>query len=386
MTLDADAEIIIRFEELGIKKVWDPERIVCSLDHYAPASSVRTANLHCKMRQFARDQGIARFFEVGEGLTHQIMLERGYALPGMFIVGTDSHTPSYGCIGAFSCGVGASDMLSIWATGKLWFQVPESAKLILNGRLPKGVFAKDVILSVIRDETASGCNYFCAEFSGEAVKEMSIAERFVLANLSVEMGVKATYVEVDAMTRQYADRVGSRYQVIVPDSDANYKKRRVVDVSGLVPLAACPHAVDNVRPVSDLVGTEIQQAFIGTCASGRVEDLEIASDILRGKRIAPNVRLLVAPASRYVMEKASEAGYLQTLIKAGATLVTPGCGPCAGIHEGLLGGGERCISTANRNFRGRMGDRTSEVFLASAATVASSALYGVISDPRGDLA
>jgi 3-isopropylmalate dehydratase large subunit len=386
MTLDADAEIIYRFEELGLSKVWDPERIVCSLDHYAPASTVRTADLHRKMRLFARQQGIRRFFEVGDGLTHQIMLERGYALPGLFIVGTDSHTPSYGCIGAFSCGVGASDMLSIWATGKLWFQVPESAKIVLHGRLPEAVFAKDAILSIIRDLTTAGCNYLCVEFSGEALRDMSIAERFVLANLSVEMGVKATYIEADDTTKNYADRCRTKYEAIAPDQDAHYKITRHFDTSKLAPLVACPHAVDNVRPVSELEGTEIHQAFIGTCASGRIEDLSTAADILRGKRIADGVRLLIAPASRVVLEEAVEQGYFQTLLKAGATFLSPGCGPCAGIHEGLLGEGERCISTANRNFRGRMGNTTSEIYLASAATVAASALHGVISDPRNDLA
>jgi len=385
MTLDADAEIIYRFEELGLPKVWNPEAIVCSLDHYAPASTVRTANLHRKMRLFARQQGITRFFEVGEGLTHQIMLERGYARPGLFIVGTDSHTPSYGCIGAFSCGVGASDMLSIWATGELWFQVPESAKIVLNGRLPAGVFAKDIILAIIRDFTAAGCNYFCAEFSGETLRDLPIAERFVLANVSVEMGVKATYVEVDEVTKRYADRSGLPYQAVVPDADAPYRVHRQIDCANLSPLVACPHAVDNVRPVSELAGTEIHQAFIGTCASGRIEDLAIAADILRGQRIATGVRLLIAPASRAVLEEAVERGYLQILVKVGATLLASGCGPCAGIHEGLLGEGERCISTANRNFRGRMGSPASEIYLASAATVASSALHGVITDPREDL-
>ncbi|OPY91277.1 MAG: Homoaconitase large subunit [Syntrophaceae bacterium PtaU1.Bin231] len=375
MTLDADAEIIYRFEALGLPKVWNPDGIVCSLDHYAPASTVRTADLHRKMRLFAREQGISRFFEVGDGLTHQIMLERGYARPGLFIVGTDSHTPSYGCIGAFSCGVGASDMLSIWATGELWFQVPESARIVLNGRLP----------AIIRDFTASGCSYYCAEFSGGALQDMSVAERFVLANVSVEMGVKATYVEVDEVTRRYADRGGLPYETVVPDADARYRVEKQIDVAALPPLVACPHAVDNVRPVSELEGTEIHQAFIGTCASGRIEDFATAAAILRGKRIAAGVRLLIAPASRAVLEDAIARGYLEILVKAGATLLASGCGPCAGIHEGLLGEGERCISTANRNFRGRMGSPASEIYLASAATVASSALHGVISDPRRDL-
>jgi homoaconitate hydratase family protein len=313
------------------------------------------------------------------------MLEKGYALPGLLIVGTDSHTPSYGCIGAFGCGVGASDMLSIWATGELWFQVPESTRIVLAGRLPAGVSAKDVALAVIRDFTAAGCTYCCAEYEGEALRDMPLAERFVLANLSVEMGVKATYVAVDETTRRYAARSGSPYEAILPDPDARYAVSRRIDVAGLEPLVACPHAVDNVRAVSEVAGTEIHQAFIGTCASGRIEDLATAANILRGKRVAAGVRLLIAPASRTILEEALEKGYVHTLVKAGATLLAPGCGPCAGIHEGLLGESERCISTANRNFRGRMGSPASEIYLASTATVASSALHGVISDPRSDL-
>lgn len=215
---------------------------------------------------------------------------------------------------------------------------------------------------------------------------MPMAERFVLANLSVEMGVKATYVEVDEITRRYADRSGSPFEAVVPDPDALYQVRRHIDVAGLAPLVACPHSVDNVRPVSEVEGTEIHQAFIGTCASGRIEDLATAANILRGKRVAASVRLLIAPASRTVLEEAVEKGCFQTLVKSGATFLTPGCGPCAGIHEGLLGEEERCISTANRNFRGRMGSPASEIYLASTATVACSALHGVISDPRRDLA
>lgn len=386
MTLDADAEIMVRFEELGLPSVWSPERIVCSLDHYGPASTIRSAGVHRMMREFSRKHGIKRFFEVGEGLTHQIMLERGYALPGMFIVGTDSHTTSYGSVGAFSCGVGASDMLSIWATGELWFRVPESVRIVLDGALAPGVYAKDVILAVVASFTAAGCTYECAEFTGRALRGMPLAERFVLANVSTEMGVKATYVEVDETTRAYADAHGIAYEAVTPDKDAVYRATTRLDISTLGPQVACPHAVDNVRPVAEVEGVGIQQAFIGTCASGRIEDLAAAARILEGRRVADGVRLLVAPASRGVMEEAMERGYVRTLLRAGGVFLPPGCGPCAGIHEGLLGEGERCVSTANRNFRGRMGHPDSEIYLASAATVAASALRGVLSDPRPLLA
>jgi len=386
MTLDADAEIIHRFQEMGLGKVRGAERIVCSLDHYAPASTIRTADLHRRMRLFAAEQGISRFFEVGEGLTHQIMLERGYVLPGQFVVGTDSHTPSYGCIGAFSCGVGASDMLAVWATGELWFQVPESARFELTGRPAPGVSAKDAVLALLGEVGASGCTYLSAEFHGPALGEWPVDERFVLANLAVEMGAKATYVAVDETVRAQVERHGGAYAPVCPDPDASYRMVRRLDVSGLAPQVACPHAVDNVRPVSEVEGLEVQQAFIGTCASGKREDFALAARLLAGKRVASGVRLLMAPATRGVLEAAAAAGELTTLLAAGATILPPGCGPCAGIHAGLLGEGERCISTGNRNFRGRMGSRGAEVYLASTATVAASALRGVVTDPRRILA
>ena len=382
MTLDADAEIMYRFQQLGLKKVWAPERIACFLDHYAPASTLRTATLHKRLRDFAREQGINKFYDVGEGLAHELMIAKGHVLPGEFVVGTDSHTPSYGSIGAFSPGVGASDMLSIWATGELWFKVPESVKIVFQGKIPKGVYAKDLILEVIRHFTAKGCTYMCAEFMGETLKELNIAERIVLANLSVEMGVKATYVQVDEVTRAFVDRHHRDYDPVIPDVDASYKASFLLDVEALTPRVACPHSVDNVKPLSELVGKEIHQAFIGTCTSGRLEELEVAAKILKGRRIPAGVRLLIAAASRDILLQAMGLGYIQDLVAAGATLIPPGCGPCMGVHEGLLGDGERCISTANRNFIGRMGSQHAEIYLGSAATVAASARTGVLADPR----
>ena len=382
MTLDADAEIMYRFQKLGLKKVWSPERITCFLDHYAPASTLRTATLHKTLRDFAREQGIDKFYDVGEGLAHELMIANGHVLPGQFVVGTDSHTPTYGSMGAFSPGVGASDMLSIWATGELWFKVPESVKVVFQGKMPEGVYAKDLILEVIGHFTAKGCTYMCAEFVGETLKELSVAERIVLANLAVEMGVKASYVQVDEVTRAFADRHHREYDPILPDADASYRETYRLDVEGLTPRVSCPHSVDNVKPVAEVAGKEIHQAFIGTCTSGRLEELAVAARILKGQRIPAGVRLLVAAASRDILLQAMELGYIQGLIAAGATLIPPGCGPCAGIHEGLLGDGERCISTANRNFIGRMGSQLAEIYLGSAATVAASARTGVLTDPR----
>ncbi len=382
MTLDADAEILYRFQELGLERVWYPKRIVCFLDHYAPASTLRTANLHKALRDFAQKQGIQHFYDVGEGMAHELMIAHGHVLPGEFVVGTDSHTPSYGAIGAFACGVGASDMLSIWATGEVWFKVPESVKVIFRGKIPAGVYAKDLILEVIRHFTARGCTYMCMEFHGETLKEISIDERIVLANVSVEMGVKGAYVLVDEITRAFADSFERPYEPILPDPEAIYKRVLEIDVRTLTPRVACPHSVDHVKPLSEVVGLRIDQAFIGTCTSGRLEEFRAAARILKDHKIAPGIRLLVAPASRAILLKAMELGYVQTLLEAGATLLPPGCGPCAGIHEGLLGDGERCISTANRNFIGRMGSHKAEIFLGSAATVAASARMGALADPR----
>jgi 3-isopropylmalate/(R)-2-methylmalate dehydratase large subunit len=382
MTLDADAEIVYRFKQLGVQRLWDPDRIVGSMDHYSPASTVRTANVHKTLRDFAREQGIKRLYDVGEGVTHEVLLANGHVLPGQFVVGTDSHTPSYGAVAAFSCGIGTSDALPIWATGKHWFKVPESVRVTLSGTMPPGVYAKDLILDIIGHFTTRSCRYACMEYVGEAVRQLSIAERVVLANLSTELGAKAAYVQFDEVTRAYAARAQRPYEPVVPDDDAVYAKEYHLNVEKVEPLLACPHRVDNVRPVSAVEGTEIHQAFVGTCASGRLEDLELAARIASGKRVADGVRLLIAPASRAILQSAIDCGYIQTLLAAGATLLPPGCGPCMGLHQGLLGDGERCVSTGNRNFKGRMGSHEAEIYLGSVATVVASAVKGALTDPR----
>lgn len=382
MTLDADAEIVYRFKQLGVQRLWDPDRIVGSMDHYSPASTVRTANVLKTLRDFAREQGIKRLYDVGEGVTHEVLLANGHVLPGQFVVGTDSHTPSYGAVAAFSCGIGTSDALPIWVTGKHWFKVPESVRVTLSGTMPLGVYAKDLILDVIGHFTTRSCRYACMEYVGETVRQLSIAERVVLANLSTELGAKAAYVQFDEVTRAYAARAQRPYEPVVPDYDAVYAKEYHLNVEKVEPLVACPHRVDNVRPVSAVEGTEIHQAFVGTCASGRLEDLELAARIASGKRVADGVRLLIAPASRAILRTAIDRGYIQALLAAGATLLPPGCGPCMGLHQGLLGDGERCVSTGNRNFMGRMGSHEAEIYLGSVATVVASAVKGVLTDPR----
>ncbi len=382
MTLDADAEIVYRFKQLGAKRVWDPDRIVGSMDHYSPASTVRSATLLKTLRDFCREQGITQFYDVGEGVTHEVLLANGHVLPGQFVVGTDSHTPSYGAVGAFSCGIGTSDALPLWATGKHWFKVPESVKVTLSGTMPRGVYAKDLMLQILGHFSTKGCRYECVEYVGEAVRQLSIAERVVLANLSTELGAKAAYVQVDEVTRAYAARAQRPYEPVLPDDEATYSKEYAVNVEKVEPMVACPHAVDNVRPVAAVEGTEIHQAFIGTCASGRLEDLELAARIVSGKPVAQGVRLLIAPASRAIFRTAIDRGYVQELLAAGATFLPPGCGPCMGLHQGLLGDGERCISTGNRNFMGRMGSHKAEIYLGSVATVVASAIKGTLTDPR----
>ena len=382
MTLDADAEIVYRFKQLGVQRLWDPDRIVGSMDHYSPASTVRTANVLKTLRDFAREQGIKRLYDVGEGVTHEVLLANGHVLPGQFVVGTDSHTPSYGAVAAFSCGIGTSDALPIWVTGKHWFKVPESVRVTFSGTMPLGVYAKDLILDVIDHFTTRSCRYACMEYVGETVRHLSIAERVVLANLSTELGAKAAYVQFDEVTRAYAARAQRPYEPMMPDYDAVYAKEYHLNVEKVEPLVACPHRVDNVRPVSAVEGTEIHQAFVGTCASGRLEDLELAARIASGKRVADGVRLLIAPASRAILRTAIDRGYIQALLAAGATLLPPGCGPCMGLHQGLLGDGERCVSTGNRNFMGRMGSHEAEIYLGSVATVVASAVKGVLTDPR----
>ncbi len=382
MTLDADAEIVYRFKQLGVKRVWDADRIVGSMDHYSPASTVRSANVLKTLRDFAREQGIQRLYDVGEGVTHEVLLANGHVLPGHFVVGTDSHTPSYGAVGAFSCGIGTSDALPIWATGRHWFKVPESVKVTLAGTMPRGVFAKDLVLDVIRHFTTKTCRYMCVEYVGDAVRQLSIAERVVLANLSTELGAKAAYVQFDEVTRAYAARAGRAYEPVVPDDDARYAKEYRLDVGTMEPMVACPHRVDNVQPVAAVEGAAIHQAFVGTCASGRLEDLELAARIASGKRVADGVRLLIAPASRAIFRTAMDRGFVQTLLAAGATFLPPGCGPCMGLHQGLLADGERCVSTGNRNFMGRMGSHQAEIYLGSVATVVASAVAGALADPR----
>lgn len=379
MSHDNAALVIRYFNEIGKSKIWDPSKVVIILDHRTPAESVKTANAHQIIRQFVQEQNIQHFYEIGQGICHQIMLEDGFVLPGNLILGTDSHTTSYGCIGAFSTGIGATEMAAIWATSEIWLKVPETIFIELSGELTGIVSAKDIILYIIGQLKSDGANYKSVEFSGELISKLSISERFTMTNLSMEMGAKCAFMPVDDQTKAYYSQLGkSVAQDILPDSDAEYEKKINIDVNELQPQIACPHHVDHVMPVQQVAGKKINQALIGSCTNGRIEDFRIAASILKGKKIHPTIRMLIIPASKKVYQQMIHEKLMDIFLDANCVICNPGCGPCLGAHQGLLGDGEVCIATTNRNFKGRMGSPKAEVYLASPAIVACSALAGEI--------
>ncbi len=383
MSHDNSAAIIKNFEKIGVEKVAIPEKIIIILDHVVPASTVEYAENHKLIRNFVRQQGIEHFYDINTGICHQVFCEEGFALPSTLSLGADSHTTTYGALGAFSAGIGRTEVAALWATGEIWLRVPETIKIVIKGKLPEGVYAKDVILHIISTVGADGATYKAVEFTGEVVENFSVASRMVLANMAAEMGAKAGYVPPDDVTLEYLKgRAKKEFELIKSDPDASFEKVLEFDVSGLVPQVAAPHTVDNVKPIQEVEGLEIHQALIGTCTNGRVEDLEVAARILKGRRVHPGVRLLVFPASWKIYLEAIKRGILQQLVEAGAVIMNPGCGPCLGAHQGVLASGERVISSSNRNFKGRMGSKEAEIYLASPATVAASALEGKITDPR----
>ncbi|NPV92503.1 MAG: 3-isopropylmalate dehydratase large subunit [Firmicutes bacterium] len=370
------------FREMAGKKVFDPGRVAMVIDHSAPSPLEGVSALHALMRGFSGEQGFT-LYDIGEGVCHQLVPEKGHVVCGDLVVGADSHTCTYGALNAFATGVGSTDLAAAMISGKLWFKVPESVKLVFNGRLPAGVYAKDLIIKVITDLTADGATYQAAEYLGEAIADLSVEGRFTISNMAIEMGAKAGLMLADEKTLEWVKAHGVRTpKPVSPDPDAVYAMEKEYDVSDLAPQVARPHTVDNGVAVTEVAGTPIQQAYLGTCTNGRLEDLRVAAGILKGKKIHPQVRFIVAPASRQVMLAAIKEGVLQDLIEAGAAVVTPGCGPCVGTHNGVPSDGENVISTANRNFKGRMGNGKAFIYLASPATVAASALAGQIADPR----
>jgi 3-isopropylmalate/(R)-2-methylmalate dehydratase large subunit len=352
------------------------------LDHAAPSSTREMANDHILLRDFAGETGCL-LFDVGDGVCHQLVAER-LARPGDLVVGSDSHTVTAGGLGAFACGMGSTDVAVALGLGKSWFRVPESLRVNVSGRFPEAVSGKDLILHLIGLIGADGATYKALEFAGEAVSSMSISQRLTIANMAVEAGAKVGLFPSDDMTREYleAHRRGGDYRALAADEDAVYERTIEIDAGELVPTVARPHTVDNTVPAGELAGTEVHQVYIGTCTNGRLEDLAIAAAILKGHRRHPRTRLMVVPASREILKEALSAGYLETFLDAGALVLPPGCGACLGLHQGVLGDGENCLTTANRNFRGRMGNPEAFVYLASPATAAASAITGEITDPR----
>lgn len=380
---DLYLQVIKSFHEMGGRRVKDPAGAAFVLDHYAPAPTIQSAANQKAMREFVRAQGIEHLFDINAGVCHQVLPEAGLVWPGMILVATDSHTTTHGAFGALGTGVGATDLATILLTGELWFRVPEVIRITIDGRLPAGVMAKDVILYIIGRLKQDVAVYKAVEYAGSTVADLSVAGRMVLCNMAVEMGAKTSYIQPDEKALAYV-RARTTREFIVPETDPGYRcsAEYHFDVAELVPQVAAPHSIDNVVPVTEVEGTAVDQVFIGTCTGGRLEDIEAAARILAGKRVNPRCRLVVTPASTEVLLAAERAGYLRALLAAGATFATPGCGPCLGAHAGILAPGEVCVSTSSRNFPGRMGSTEARIYSASPATAAAAALTGKLVDPR----
>jgi 3-isopropylmalate/(R)-2-methylmalate dehydratase large subunit len=380
---DNTAAIADIFREIGVARVARPDIHVVVLDHACPAPTTKHAQNHKSIREFVAEQSIASFYDVGRGVCHQVLAEEGFALPGALVVGADSHTTTAGAFGAFAAGIGRSEMAAIMATARIWLRVPESLKIVVHGRLGEGVTSKDLALHVIGGLGADGALYQSVEWHGEGIEALDVEARMVIANLMAEMGAKNAYIPPDDVTRTWLEgRARKPYAPIYPDADAAYAEVVEYDAAAVEPAVAKPHTVDNVAPVREVAGTRIDQAFLGTCTNGRLSDLAAAARVLEGRKVAPGVRLIVIPASSEVYLAALEAGYLRTFAEAGAAIESPGCGPCMGNHMGVPAEGEVTISTANRNFRGRMGTQESEIYLASPLVVAASAVAGRIVHPN----
>ena len=368
-----------KFEEMGFTKLWDPDKVVLIYDHMVPASTVDDIR-HFKIGDaFAKKHGMKHVHR-SDGICHQLMTECGYAKPGDIVFGTDSHTTTYGCVGCFSSGIGYTEMASILGTGELWIRVPETIKVVINGKLPDNVTSKDVILRLIGDLGADGATYKALEFSGTAVDDMTVASRMTMSNMAIEAGAKAALFAPDEKTAEYSNVELSDVDWIYGDEDAAYCRTITYQAEDLIPVTACPSQVDKIRDVKEVAGTKLDQVFIGSCTNGRLEDLKAAAEILDGKKVADYVKLIVTPASRKIYKEAADAGYLKILAKAGAIITQPGCGLCCGRAGGILTDGERVLATINRNFLGRMGTSKVEIYLASPKTAAASAIAGEITE------
>jgi 3-isopropylmalate/(R)-2-methylmalate dehydratase large subunit len=393
---DNTAAIAKIFRAIGLEKVTNPDKMCITLDHAVPAPTARHAQNHAEVRAFVAEQGIRNFFEAGRGICHQVLSEEALVLPGQLVLGSDSHTTHFGWLGAFGAGVGRTELAAVWATGELWLRVPETVQVIVTGRLGLGVTTKDFCLDLIGRMGADGGLYKSIEFSGSGLAAISLESRMVIPNMMAEFGAKNAFIApddevLDFLATRRARRLGSgiveqrrivESGVLLSDTDAVFAETHTADLGQIELTVSCPHAVDATRPLREMSGIRVHQAFLGTCTNGRLDDLAAAAAVVRGRRVATGCRLLVIPASSEIMAEALRLGYLQTLMESGAMIGTPGCGPCMGNHMGVLAPGETCISSANRNFKGRMGQPDADIYLASPAVVAASAVTGVISDPR----
>ncbi|MBE6493612.1 MAG: 3-isopropylmalate dehydratase large subunit [Methanosphaera stadtmanae] len=382
MSHDGTSPPTIKVFEKIADKVWDPEKIVLVFDHNVPANTMGSAEFQQVVREFGKKQKIPNMYIQGEGICHQVLPEKGHVKPSTVIVGADSHTCTYGAFGAFSTGLGATDLAMVYATGQNWFKVPSSLKINVNGTLQKNVYSKDLILNIIKTLGAYGATYKSLEFHGDTIDNLSVDARMTMTNMAIECGAKNGIMVPNKQTEEYLSQRGvTDYTITKPDVDAEYEKEYDFDVNDLQPQIACPHNVDNVKDVDQVEGTHIDQAVLGSCTNGRYEDLEQAANILENHKVHEDVQLLVFPASRNIYEKAIETGIIQTLIKANAIICNPGCGPCLGAHMGVMTEDMTCISTTNRNFLGRMGSPKSYVYLSNPAVVAASAITGEITNP-----
>jgi 3-isopropylmalate/(R)-2-methylmalate dehydratase large subunit len=383
LTQDGTGPLAIRqLQKINLEKADNPKRTVLFLDHAAPSPRRELANDHITIRRFAEKTG-ACLSDVGEGVCHQIIAE-SYLNPGDILIGADSHTCTGGALGAFATGMGSTDVAVGIALGKTWLRVPETFKVEVTGKLTAGVHPKDIILHLIGTIGADGATYKALEFCGDTIERMSQSGRFTLSNMAVEAGAKAGLIASDQTTKEFLRQQGrvSKYRKMAPDKDAVYERTIQIDASELVPVVAFPHTVDNVKPINEALGTKVNQVFVGTCTNGRLEDFKVAVEMIKGKKKHPGVRMIIVPASKAVFLDALRAGYIRTLVDFGAAIMAPGCGPCVGVHEGILGDGESCIATMNRNFKGRMGNPEGFIYLASPATAAAAAVAGEIVDPR----
>lgn len=379
---DLYLQTIYSFKEMNGKRVWDKDKAAFVFDHYAPAPTIKSAQIHKEMREFAKENNLTYHFDINAGVCHQVMTEAGLVTPGLIIVATDSHTTTHGALGAMGTGVGATDMATILISGELWFRVPEIIEIRIDGTPKEGVLPKDVVLFLMGQIRADGAVYKAIDFTGSYVEQLNVAGRMVICNMAVEMGAKTAYMQPNQNVLDYVKKRAVRpYEVQYTDSDFEYSESYKFDISSLNPQVAAPHSVDNVLSMEEVEKVKVDQCFVGTCTGGRIEDIKVTADILRGRKIAPHVRLLVIPASSEVMQECIKKGYLQDCMDAGATISTPGCGPCLSAHEGVLAPGEVCVTASNRNFPGRMGSNQAKIYLASPATVAASALTGYLTDP-----